>query len=80
MDEIFEIGFNCHRCRRLKNKRTQIATLVSEQYIPPKELWDLFHKYEHRGAYLLCTNCLKEIKKEFHMHEDGPEIYRGEDV
>jgi hypothetical protein len=80
MAEIFEIGLTCHRCQNLKKKRVQIATLVSQQYIPPKEMWDFFHNYEHEGAFLFCTDCVKEVRKQFKMDEDGREIYRGEDV
>ena len=80
MAEIFEIGLICHRCRNLKKKRVQIATLVSEQYIPPKEMWDFFHNYRHKGAFLFCMDCLKEVRKQYKMDEEGPQLYRGEDV
>ena len=80
MGEIFEIGLTCHRCRYPKNRRVLIATLVSQQYISPKEMWNFFHNYEHEGAFLFCMDCMKEIRKQFKMDEDGPQTYRGEEI
>ena len=80
MTEIFEIGLTCHRCRNLKKKKVQIATLVSQQYIPPKGMWNFFHNYGRKGAFLFCSDCVKEERKQFKMDEEGPKLYRGEDV
>lgn len=82
MKEIFEIGLTCHRCMNLKNKKVIVGTLVSQQYIPPKELFEFLHGYELKGAFLFCNDCKKEVRKQFkvEMDKEGPPSYEGEEV
>ena len=39
-------------------------------------MWDFFHNYEHKGAFLSCSDCVKGVKKQFKLNDEGPEIYR----
>ena len=80
MVEIFEIGLTCHRCMTLKKKRVQIATLTSQHYISPTDVYDLFNRYMHEGAFLFCMDCTKEVREQFTMDEGGGHVYRGEEV